>query len=115
MKPKDEDLRCSLAIFLQHVPVHGEASIQEAEHLFRRYVAVDMSVEPVGMIRRSHAHRSASVEFQLPCEQRAANESKPSARGLVLLRAAAGKEARWARQSNASGVHCAVCVPVLAA
>jgi hypothetical protein len=37
MKPKCEDVLLSLAIFLRYVPVHGEASIQEAEHLFRRY------------------------------------------------------------------------------
>ena len=36
LKPGDEDVLCSYAIFLSQVPVFGEASISEAERIFSR-------------------------------------------------------------------------------
>ena len=82
MRPNDQDVLCSSAIFLANVPVHGEASILEAEHLFRRVLRANtrhyLAVWHLCQLLRKHrvdGHEKAA-QIEVSAGLASANQNK---------------------------------------
>jgi len=78
MKPRDEDVICSYAIFLLQVPVFGDASILEAERIFHRILhgKFSSSIQSIAMVYYCHllrTHRENGEEQATAIEQARGN------------------------------------------
>jgi Tfp pilus assembly protein PilF len=60
IKPRDEDVICSYAIFLLQVPVFGDSSILEAERIFHRILhgKFSSSIQSIAMVYYCHLLRT---------------------------------------------------------
>ena len=78
IKPRDEDVICSYAIFLLQVPVFGDASILEAERIFHRILTGKFcsSSQSLAMVYYCHllrTHRENGEEQATAIEQARGN------------------------------------------
>ena len=80
LKPKDQDLLCSLAIFLLNVPVYGAVSLYEAEHIFRRVLSRNPShtLAVTYYCQLLRTHREGGHEKALEVEARASGMHNPA-------------------------------------